>query len=296
MNKNRLRRNLAIGVFACVHLLIVFLVYVLYIPVNYLTPWPLRQKALRWYRRFSSHYARLVAFLAAGLIIRTKVVVHGKLRQFGVNERVVFLSNHASNIGLPDAVAFKMRHILGHMLFVGKIQIVKARKYKYLLGNPLKFTDSIIPVDRRNRLQALRSIKEYCARSFVGGTAITLYAEGTRKTKNSYEQGHAARERDGHPSLRECMPHTPPPRSRGMLEIAAATRDNPPVLVTLAFSYDRQDSGIMNVGEMLGSTLHIFVREYTPPLPQTKSEADEFVIEAYTWINACIGQALASKE
>lgn len=83
---------------------------------------------------------------------------------------VVFCSNHQSNIDPP--VLFEALHPRVHILYKHELDAIPILARAFRLGG-------FIPVDRRNRDAALRSI-EAGARSLRSGNSFLIFPEGTR--------------------------------------------------------------------------------------------------------------------
>ncbi len=83
---------------------------------------------------------------------------------------VVFFSNHQSNIDPP--ILFKALHPRTHILYKHEIDQIPILARAFRLGG-------FIPIDRRNRESAMRSI-EAGAASIRAGNSFLIFPEGTR--------------------------------------------------------------------------------------------------------------------
>ncbi len=83
---------------------------------------------------------------------------------------VVFCSNHQSNIDPP--VLFNALHRRTHILYKHELDAIPILARSFRLGG-------FIPVDRRNKEAAMRSI-EKGARSIRDGNSFLIFPEGTR--------------------------------------------------------------------------------------------------------------------
>ncbi|MGE3176990.1 MAG: lysophospholipid acyltransferase family protein [Vicinamibacterales bacterium] len=86
------------------------------------------------------------------------------------NRAVVFCSNHQSNVDPP--VLFKALHRRTHILYKHEIDAIPVLARAFRLGG-------FIPVDRRNKEAAMRSI-EKGAQSIREGNSFLIFPEGTR--------------------------------------------------------------------------------------------------------------------
>jgi 1-acyl-sn-glycerol-3-phosphate acyltransferase len=82
----------------------------------------------------------------------------------------VFCSNHQSNVDPP--VLFHALHPRMHILYKAEIDAIPVLARAFRLGG-------FIPVDRRNREAAVRSIEQGAA-SIRGGNSFLIFPEGTR--------------------------------------------------------------------------------------------------------------------
>jgi 1-acyl-sn-glycerol-3-phosphate acyltransferase len=108
--------------------------------------------------------ARLGIFLSG-----IRFTVHDKTR-IPSDRSVVFCSNHQSNIDPP--VLFEALHSRVHVLYKHELNALPILGRAFRLGG-------FIPVDRRNREAAMRSI-EAGARSIRAGNSFLIFPEGTR--------------------------------------------------------------------------------------------------------------------
>ena len=86
------------------------------------------------------------------------------------NRAVVFCSNHQSNVDPP--VLFEALHPRTHILYKAELDAVPLLARAFRVGG-------FIPVDRRNKEAALRSI-EAGAASLRSGNTFLIFPEGTR--------------------------------------------------------------------------------------------------------------------
>jgi 1-acyl-sn-glycerol-3-phosphate acyltransferase len=86
------------------------------------------------------------------------------------NCAAVFCSNHQSNVDPP--VLFHALHPRMHILYKAEIDAIPVLARAFRLGG-------FIPVDRRNREAALRSIEQGAA-SIRAGNSFLIFPEGTR--------------------------------------------------------------------------------------------------------------------
>jgi len=86
------------------------------------------------------------------------------------NRAAVFCSNHQSNVDPP--VLFHALHPRMHILYKAEIDAIPVLARAFRLGG-------FIPVDRRNREAAVRSI-EHGAASIRAGNSFLIFPEGTR--------------------------------------------------------------------------------------------------------------------
>ncbi len=87
-----------------------------------------------------------------------------------IDRAAVYCSNHQSNVDPP--VLFEALHPRMHILYKHEIDQIPLLARAFRLGG-------FIPVDRRNREAALRSI-ENGARSIRSGNSFLIFPEGTR--------------------------------------------------------------------------------------------------------------------
>ncbi|MEQ1730178.1 MAG: lysophospholipid acyltransferase family protein, partial [Vicinamibacterales bacterium] len=87
-----------------------------------------------------------------------------------LDRAAVYCSNHQSNVDPP--VLFEALHPRMHILYKHEIDQIPLLARAFRLGG-------FIPVDRRNREAALRSI-ENGARSIRSGNSFLIFPEGTR--------------------------------------------------------------------------------------------------------------------
>ncbi len=88
---------------------------------------------------------------------------------------VVFFSNHQSNIDPP--ILFEALHPRTHILYKHEIDQIPILARAFRLGG-------FIPIDRRNRESAMRSI-EAGAASIRAGNSFLIFPEGTRSKTDS---------------------------------------------------------------------------------------------------------------
>ena len=91
-------------------------------------------------------------------------------REHVPNRAGVFISNHQSNVDPP--ILFDALHPYMHILYKAEINKVPLLARAFRMGG-------FIPVDRRNKEAAMRSI-EAGARSIRGGNSFLIFPEGTR--------------------------------------------------------------------------------------------------------------------
>jgi 1-acyl-sn-glycerol-3-phosphate acyltransferase len=96
-------------------------------------------------------------------------VVSGRER-LPAGRAVVFVSNHQSNIDPP--ILFEALHPRTHILYKHEIDQIPILARAFRLGG-------FIPIDRRNRESAMRSI-EAGAASIRAGNSFLIFPEGTR--------------------------------------------------------------------------------------------------------------------
>jgi 1-acyl-sn-glycerol-3-phosphate acyltransferase len=91
-------------------------------------------------------------------------------REHVPNRAVVFCANHQSNVDPP--VLFEALHPQTHILFKAELNAIPLMTRAFRVGG-------FIPVDRRNKEAAMRSI-EAGAASIRGGNTFLIFPEGTR--------------------------------------------------------------------------------------------------------------------
>ncbi len=111
------------------------------------------------------HFGVRLGLLLSGIGFK----IHGAER-IPVDRAVVFCSNHQSNIDPP--VLFRALHRRVHILYKQELDALPILARAFRLGG-------FIPVDRRNREAAMRSI-ERGAESIRAGNAFLIFPEGTR--------------------------------------------------------------------------------------------------------------------
>jgi 1-acyl-sn-glycerol-3-phosphate acyltransferase len=110
------------------------------------------------------HVGAWLALTCAG--IRYKVIGRERVP----DGPVVFCSNHESNVDPP--VLFEALHPQLHILY-------KAELHKFPIMGTVFDVGGFVPVDRRDREKALRSI-EHAAESLRAGNSFLIFPEGTR--------------------------------------------------------------------------------------------------------------------
>jgi 1-acyl-sn-glycerol-3-phosphate acyltransferase len=111
------------------------------------------------------HAGVRLGFFLSGI----RFTVHGK-GHVPAGRAVVFCSNHQSNIDPP--VLFEALHRRVHILYKHELDAIPILARAFRLGG-------FIPVDRRNKEAAMRSI-EAGARSIRAGNSFLIFPEGTR--------------------------------------------------------------------------------------------------------------------
>jgi 1-acyl-sn-glycerol-3-phosphate acyltransferase len=87
-----------------------------------------------------------------------------------LNRAAVYCSNHQSNVDPP--ILFEALHPRMHILYKHEIDRIPILARAFRLGG-------FIPIDRRNRESAMRSLEEG-ARSIIAGNSFLIFPEGTR--------------------------------------------------------------------------------------------------------------------
>ena len=88
-----------------------------------------------------------------------------------LDRAAVYCSNHQSNVDPP--VLFDALHPRMHILYKHEIDAIPILARAFRLGG-------FIPVDRRNKEAAMRSIETGRARRFAAGNSFLIFPEGTR--------------------------------------------------------------------------------------------------------------------
>jgi 1-acyl-sn-glycerol-3-phosphate acyltransferase len=114
---------------------------------------------------FLGHTGVRLALACTGITFR----VHGG-EHIPLDRAAVYCSNHQSNVDPP--VLFEALHPRMHILYTHEIDAIPLLARAFRLGG-------FIPIDRRNRESAARSI-EAGARSIRSGNSFLIFPEGTR--------------------------------------------------------------------------------------------------------------------
>ncbi len=114
---------------------------------------------------FLGHAGVRLALFTSGITFRVRGREHVLL-----DRAAVYCSNHQSNVDPP--VLFEALHPRMHILYKHEIDQIPILARAFRLGG-------FIPVDRRNREAAMKSI-EAGARSIRGGNSFLIFPEGTR--------------------------------------------------------------------------------------------------------------------
>ena len=114
---------------------------------------------------FLGHTGVRLALLCTGITFR----VHGRER-LPLDRAAVYCSNHQSNVDPP--VLFDALHPRMHILYKHEIDAIPLLARAFRLGG-------FIPIDRRNRESAARSIAAGAA-SIRSGNSFLIFPEGTR--------------------------------------------------------------------------------------------------------------------
>lgn len=114
---------------------------------------------------FLGHAGVRLALFSSGITFRVRGREHVLL-----DRAAVYCSNHQSNVDPP--VLFEALHPRMHILYKHEIDQIPILARAFRLGG-------FIPVDRRNREAAMKSI-EAGARSIRGGNSFLIFPEGTR--------------------------------------------------------------------------------------------------------------------
>jgi 1-acyl-sn-glycerol-3-phosphate acyltransferase len=114
---------------------------------------------------FLGHLGVRIGLTLAGIRFR----VEGR-QHIPVGRAAVYCSNHQSNIDPP--VLFQALHPRMHILYKHEIDRIPLLARAFRLGG-------FIPIDRRNREAAMRSIEDG-ARSIRSGNSFLIFPEGTR--------------------------------------------------------------------------------------------------------------------
>jgi 1-acyl-sn-glycerol-3-phosphate acyltransferase len=131
-------------------------------PIGMLLAITFRWKSLLY---FLGHLGVRLALFTTGITFRVEGREHLPLTR-----AAVYCSNHQSNVDPP--VLFEALHPRMHILYKHEIDQIPILARAFRLGG-------FIPVDRRNREAALRSI-EAGARSIRSGNSFLIFPEGTR--------------------------------------------------------------------------------------------------------------------
>jgi 1-acyl-sn-glycerol-3-phosphate acyltransferase len=113
---------------------------------------------------FLGHLGVRIALGVSGIRYRVAGLEHVPARA------VVFCANHQSNVDPP--VLFEALHPQVHILYKAELNALPLLARAFRVGG-------FIPVDRRNKEAAMRSI-EAGARSIRGGNSFLIFPEGTR--------------------------------------------------------------------------------------------------------------------
>jgi 1-acyl-sn-glycerol-3-phosphate acyltransferase len=111
------------------------------------------------------HWGVRLALALSGITFRVSGREH-----VPVNRAVVFCSNHQSNVDPP--VLFEALHPRTHILYKAELNALPLLARAFKVGG-------FIPVDRRNKEAAMRSI-EAGAASIRSGNSFLIFPEGTR--------------------------------------------------------------------------------------------------------------------
>ncbi len=111
------------------------------------------------------HFGVRLGLALAGIRVRVAGLEH-----VPPDRAAVYASNHQSNVDPP--VIFDVVHPRLHILYKAEIDAVPILARAFRLGG-------FIPVDRRNKESAMRSI-EAGARSIRSGNSFLIFPEGTR--------------------------------------------------------------------------------------------------------------------
>jgi 1-acyl-sn-glycerol-3-phosphate acyltransferase len=113
---------------------------------------------------FLGHLGVRLALALSGISFRVAGLEHVPDRS------IVFCANHQSNVDPP--VLFEALHPMVHILYKAELNAIPLLTHAFRVGG-------FIPVDRRNKEAAMRSI-EAGAESIRGGNSFLIFPEGTR--------------------------------------------------------------------------------------------------------------------
>lgn len=185
-----------------------------------------------------------------------RFTVHDKAR-IPSHRAVVFCSNHQSNIDPP--VLFEALHPRVHVLYKAELNALPILARAFRLGG-------FIPVDRRNKEAAMRSI-EAGARSIQAGNSFLIFPEGTRSRTD------------------ELLPF----KKGGFIMAIKAQAPIVPVAI-------RGGRAAMRRGSWLISPVHVSVRVGTPveTVGLTLDDRDALIAQVRAAIEALIHVDIAS--
>jgi len=152
-------------VVAAIRSVITYLLILIYIALAGPVAWVIGV-VFRWKRGMYAlgHGGVWLALTCAGIRYRVAGLRHVPARS------VVFCANHESNVDPP--VLFQALHPQLHILY-------KAELHKFPLMGTLFDVGGFVPIDRRNREQALGALAQG-ARSLRAGCSFLIFPEGTR--------------------------------------------------------------------------------------------------------------------
>ncbi len=187
--------------------------------------------------------------------------MHGDFPRLGEDERGLIIGNHPSDLQLWTWLDVVTREFSPDVLAVMKKEFLyDPRILPPILGWPAYLGKMGVPIDRSNRISAVRSIRRGCKDIFTPGKAMILLAEGHRPTKKriaeAVEKGATNR-----PDLKlnEWLHHTPFPRSGGLRTVLQALNDQPLRILNTTVSSDVDEEG----ESVLGATIHVHGEEVT---------------------------------
>ncbi|MBU0705713.1 lysophospholipid acyltransferase family protein [Patescibacteria group bacterium] len=190
--------------------------------------------------------------------MQLKIETHGDFPKLGEEERGIVIANHPS-----DELVWPWTNVIAQK-FTPRLKAIAKKELLYdpkalppIFGWLGKLSELMIMVDRSNRETSVKSIRESCRTIFNPGTAVCIFPDGHRPTKESIERSHAEMANKGYPDLPETMPYTCLPKSGGLMTILRATEGHCIRILNTTVGLSTDENG----SDVLGSTAHIYGEE-----------------------------------